>query len=267
MKKIWAFAAAAVLGAAVLLSGCGSSTSSNTKLVVGASPVPHAEILEQVKPILAKEGIDLEIKEFTDYVTPNTALDEKAIDANFFQTVPYMNNFVKDHPMDIVFVGGVHIEPIGLYSHKVKSISEIANGSKIAIPNDPTNGGRGLLLLQKAGLIQLKDGGSDKSTVQDIIANPKNLQIVELEAAQLPRSLDDVEAAVINVNYALEAKLDPSKDALILEDKDSPYVNGIVVRKGDENRPEIKKLVETLQTPEIKQFIQEKYHGAVVPGF
>ena len=121
--------------------------------------------------------------------------------------------------------------------------------------------------MQKAGLIQLKDGGSDKSTVQDIIANPKNLQIVELEAAQLPRSLDDVEAAVINVNYALEAKLDPSKNALILEDKDSPYVNGIVVRKGDENRPEIKKLVEALQTPEIKQFIQEKYHGAVVPGF
>ncbi len=276
MKKIFTFAATAIVAGALLLGGCGTDKTADkgmtndgkqVVLKVGASPVPHAEILEQVKPILAKEGVDLQIVEFTDYVQPNTALAEKELDANFFQHVPYLEKFNKEHNTNLVAGVKVHIEPMGVYSKTVKKLSELPEGAKIAIPNDATNGGRALLLLQKEGVIKLKDGGSVASTVADITENPKNITIVELEAAQLPRSLDDVTAAVINTNYALEAKLNPVKDAIAIESKDSPYANVLVFRKGEENNEAIKKLEAALNSPEIKKFIETKYNGAIVPAF
>lgn len=276
MKKLFAIISALMI-ATLAFAGCGSSNSSSDSgsssseqktIKVGATAVPHAEILEQVKPILAKQGIDLEIVEFNDYVQPNIALNDKELDANYFQHEPYLKNFIKEHPeCKLVNAAGVHIEPMGVYSHKVKSLDALPNGAKIAIPNDPTNGGRALLLLQKAGLITLKDGVSEEATVQDIASNPKNLQFQEVEAAQVPRTLDDVDAAVINSNFAMQVPLDPTKDALIIEDKTSPYVNIIAVRDGDQDRPEIQALIKALQSDEIKNFINEKYKGAVVPAF
>lgn len=276
MRKLFALAAAAILGSALLLAGCGSDntasagSSGKTTITVGASPVPHAEILEQVKPLLEKEGIDLKIVEFTDYVKPNLALNDKELDANFFQHLPYLDKFDSEHNLSLQSAGKVHIEPMGIYSKTItdKDLNSVLpNGSKVAIPNDPSNGGRALLLLQKAGLITLKDPNNIYATKADIVSNPKNLEVVELEAAQLPRSLDDVAFAVINTNYALEAGLDPLKGALFLEDKDSPYANIVAIRKGDENRPEIQKLMKTLQSPEIKKFIEDKYKGAILPAF
>lgn len=274
MNKLLTLAATAVLGSALLLSGCGNSTSSdkgNTSnkvtLTVGASPVPHAEILNQVKDQLAKEGIELKVVEFTDYVKPNMALNDKELDANFFQHKPYMEKFAKEHNEELVSAGNVHIEPMAIYSHSVKDLKALPDKSKVAIPNDSTNGGRALILLQKAGLITLKDPNNILSSVADITSNPHNLQFVELEAAQLPRSLDDVTIAVINTNYAMEASLNPTKDALFTEDKDSPYANLVAVRKGDENRPEIKKLMAALQSAETKKFIEEHYKGAILPAF
>lgn len=215
--------------------------------------------MEQAKPLLEKEGIDLKIIEFTDYVKPNLALNDKELDANFFQHVPYMDKFASEHSMELVSAGKVHIEPMGIYSKTItdKNLdSVLPNGSKIAIPNDPSNSGRALLLLEKAGLITLKDPNNIYATKTDIVNNPKNLEFVELEAAQLPRSLDDVALAVINTNFALEAGLNPVKDALFLEDKDSPYANIVTVRKGDENRPEIQKLMKALQSPEVKNSLK-----------
>ena len=273
MRKFLALAATVILGGALLIAGCGNDNNkqaaSDSKQVIkiGATAVPHAEILEQVKPILAKEGIELKITEFTDYNTPNLALGDKEIDANFFQHVPYMDEFAKSHKLNLVSAGGVHLEPMGLYSRQIKDLKDLPKGAKIAIPNDPTNGGRALLLLQKQGLITLKDSSNILSTVQDIVSNPNDYQFVELEAAQVPRSLDDVALAAINTNYALNADLNPSKDALAIESKDSPYVNIVTVLKGNESDPKIKKLMEALHTPEIKKFIEEKYKGAVIPAF
>lgn len=273
MKKLFTFAATAVLGAALLISGCGSDSkpaagdSKAVVLKVGASPVPHGELLNQVKPALEKQGVKLEVIEFTDYVKPNLALNDKELDANFFQHVPYMDTFNKEKGTKIASAGGVHVEPMGVYSKSVKEISATPEGAKVAIPNDPTNGGRALLLLQQAGLITLKDPKNINSTVQDIAENPKNLQFLELEAAQLPRTLDDTALSVINTNFALEAKLNPTKDALVIEGKDSPYVNILSVRQGDEKREDIQKLLKALQSPEVKQFIEEKYKGAILPAF
>ena len=271
MKKLWALGATLMLGLALIVSGCGSnnnaSKSDPNTIVIGATPVPHAEILEQVKPILAKEGITLEIKEFNDYNTPNAALHEGEIDANFFQHQPYLGEWNAGNNAKLVSAGGVHIEPMGIYSHTIKNIADVPNGAKIGIPNDPSNGGRALLLLQKQGLIQMKEGGSVKSTIADIVGNPKNIQIVELEAPQLPRSLDDVTAAVINTNFAMKADLNPTKDAIAIEGSDSPYVNIVVVRPGDEKSEKIQKLMKALNSPEIKQFIQEHYKGAILPAF
>ena len=273
MRKFLALAATVILGGALLIAGCGNDNNkqaaNNGKQVlkIGATAVPHAEILEQVKPVLAKDGIDLQITEFTDYNTPNIALGDKEIDANFFQHVPYMDEFAKAHNLPLVSAGGVHLEPMGLYSHQIKDLKDLPKGAKIAIPNDPTNGGRALLLLQKEGLITLKDSSNILSTIQDITSNPNDYQFVELEAAQIPRSLDDVALAAINTNYALNAGLNPGKDALAIEAKDSPYVNIVTVLKGNESDPRIKKLMEALHTPEIKKFIEDKYQGAIVPAF
>ena len=249
-------------------SSSASSSSSSKVLKVGATAVPHAEILEIVKPLLAKEGIDLQIIEFSDYVQPNLALNDKELDANFFQHEPYLKNFVKEHPeVKLVNAAGIHIEPMGIYSHKIKKLDELKDGASIAIPNDPTNGGRALMLLAKAGLLKLKDGVSVEATVQDIVDNPKHLKFQEVEAAQVPRTLDDVDAAVINTNFAMQVNLVPTKDALFMEDSTSPYVNIIAVRAGDENRPEIQALLKAVKSKEVKDFINEKYKGAVVPAF
>ncbi len=262
----------AMLGlAALLLTGCGGGDSAGSKdvtLKIGATPVPHSEILEQIKPDLKEKGITLEVMEFNDYVQPNIALNDKELDANFFQHEPYLNDFVKEHKeMKLTNAAGIHIEPMGIYSKKIKDLKELADGAAIAIPNDPTNGGRALLLLAKANLIKLKDGANETATVQDIAENTKNLQIREIEAAQLPRTLDDVDVAVINTNFAMNADLNPMKDALFIEDGTSPYVNIVAVRTGDENRPEIKELIGALKSEKVKKFIEDKYKGAVVPAF
>lgn len=238
-----------------------------TVLKIGATPVPHAEILEFVKPLLEKENIKLDIVVFNDYVQPNTALADKELDANFFQHKPYLDNFIKERNLELVSLGNVHVEPLGLYSKTIKNIADLKDGCTIAIPNDATNGARALLLLQSNGLIKLKDGAGIEATEKDIAENPKNIKIHPAEAAQLPRILEDVDAAVINTNYALPANLNPTKDALIIEGKDSPYANIIAVRKGDENRPELQKLMEVLNSEDVKKFIQEKYDGAIVPAF
>ena len=278
MKKLFLILTGLLL-AALTIAGCGgdskpaasssSSSSSSAKVLkIGATPVPHAEILEIVKPILAKQGIDLQVVEFSDYVQPNLALNDKELDANFFQHEPYLDNFISEHKdVKLVNAGGIHIEPMGIYSKKVKDLKELKDGASIAIPNDPTNGGRSLLLLQKAGLLKLKDGVNEKATVQDITENPHNFKFQEVEAAQVPRTLDDVDAAVINTNYAMQVNLVPTKDALFMEDNTSPYVNILAVRDGDENRPEIQALIKALQSKEVKDFINEKYKGAVVPAF
>lgn len=274
MKKLTLLATTALLSLAILASGCGSSapaggkeSSKNVTVTVGATPVPHGEILKEIQPLLAKEGVDLKIVEFTDYVKPNLALSDKELDANFFQHKPYLDKFVAERGLKLEEACKVHLEPMGVYSHKIQDLKDLKDGSKVAIPNDPTNGGRALLILQKAGLITLKDANNITSTVADIATNPKNLKFVELEAAQIPRSVDDVDIAVINTNFALEGGFNPLKNALFLEAKDSPYANILVVRAGDQNRPEIQKLIKALQSPEVKKFIEDKYQGAILPSF
>ncbi|MGB0989842.1 methionine ABC transporter substrate-binding protein [Arcobacter sp. F155] len=232
---------------------------------VGATPVPHSEILEVVKPLLKAKGYELEIVEFTDYVTPNIAVDEGQLDANFFQHTPYLVEFNKSKNTKLVKTVNVHLEPMGLYSNKIKSLDELADGATIAVPNDPTNGSRALDVLVKEGLLKFKD--VQFKTAIDIIENPKNLKIKELDAPQLPRVLDEVDAAIINTNYALAADLNPTKDALVIESKDSPYANILVVREGNENKDYIKALDEVLTSKEVKEFIATKYKGSIVEAF
>ena len=277
MKKVLSLLLIFILATA-FLAGCGGGQSSDTgkqtesqpseeakpiTIKVGASPIPHAEILYVVKPLLEKEGII----EYTDYVQPNIQLAEKELDANYFQHIPYLEDFSKEHNLDLTYTTKVHIEPMGIYSQKISNLNELKDGATIAIPNDANNGGRALMLLERAGILKLKEGVGITATVNDIAENPKNVQITELEAAMLPRMLRDFDAAVINTNYALEAGLVPTKDALAIESADSPYVNVLALRKGDESRPELKKLGELLNSPEVKKFIEEKYEGAVVPAF
>ena len=256
MKKL--FAAVAAVAAFSAHAG---------DLSVAASPVPHAEILEFVKPALAKEGVNLKVKVFTDYIQPNVQVAEKRLDANFFQHQPYLDEFNKAKGTNLVSVAAVHLEPLGAYSSKYKKLDEIKDASTVVIPNDATNGGRALLLLDKAGLIKLKDSTNILSTVKDITSNPKNLKFRELEAATIPRVLTQVDLALINTNYALEAKLNPEKDALVIEGSDSPYVNILVARPDDKDSADMQKLVDALHTPEVKAFILEKYKGAIVPAF
>lgn len=260
MKKVLLFTA---LAAALTAS----FAQANEKLVVAATPIPHAEILELVKPTLAKEGVDLEIKVFTDYVQPNVQVAEKRLDANYFQTLPYLENFNKGKGTNLVTVIGVHVEPFGGYSKKIKNISELKDGATVAIPNEGSNSGRALLLLQKAGVITLKDPSNALATPKDIASNPKHLKFKELESALLPRVLDQVDLDLINTNYALEAGLNPAKDALIIEDAKSPYVNFLVARPDNKDSDAIQKLAKALTSPEVKAFIEKKYNGAVVPAF
>lgn len=268
-------ASVAALALTGFITGCGDEKkaaapapkdSKAVTLKVGVSPVPHAEILGAVKDKLAKEGVNVEIIEFTDYVQPNLALNDKNLDANYFQHKPYLDEFARSRNLKLVSAGAIHLEPMSVFSKKIKDLKDIPDGAHVAIPNDPTNGGRALLVLQSAGLIKLRDGAPITATPQDITENKKNLQFSELEAPQLPRSLEDADISVININFALEANLNP-KDAIFTESSDSPYANIVAVREGDENRPEIKKLIEALTSQESKDFIEKKYNGAIKAAF
>jgi D-methionine transport system substrate-binding protein len=245
----------------------GTESSGEVTLKVGASPVPHAKLLEVVKPMLKEQGVNLEIIEFNDYVQPNTQLYEKQIDANFFQHMPYLEQFNKDKGYDLVSVAGIHIEPFGAYSKKITKIEELKEGAKVVIPNDPSNGGRALALMAENGLLTLKDGVGVNGTVADITENPKKLDIREVEAATLPRVLGEVDLALINTNYALEADLVPTKDALFIEGSDSPYVNILVARPDNKDSEAMQKLAAALRSPEVKKFIEDTYKGAIVAAY
>jgi D-methionine transport system substrate-binding protein len=231
---------------------------------VGVTPGPHAQVLEAAKAVAAKKGLDIQIVEFSDYVVPNAALEAGDLQANSFQHQPYLDNQVADRKYKIVAVGNTINFPMGIYSKKVKTWDEVKSGATLAIPNDPTNGGRVLILLRDKGIIKLKDGVGFKPTLLDITENPKKLKITEVDAAQLPRTLPDVDVAGINTNYATQAGLDPVKDALLREDPKGPYANIIAVRAADKDKPWVKTLVESYQSPEVKAFIEEKFKGSVL---
>ncbi|NLI92776.1 MAG: MetQ/NlpA family ABC transporter substrate-binding protein [Peptococcaceae bacterium] len=278
IKRHLIFFVVCLLALALTLSGCGTKPASSSdtskpaekKVVkIGATAVPHAEILEAIKPKLAEKGIDLQIVVFNDYIQPNLATDKGDIDANYFQHIPYLETFNTEHKLSLVTIAKVHIEPMGIYSKKVKATADFQKGGTVAIPNDPSNAGRALCVLQSAGLIKLKDGVGIKGTVQDIVENPKELNVKMIDAAQLPRVLDDpkVTGAVINTNYALEAGLNPTKDALYVESKDSPYSNILVTKKERAEDPVLKTVAQELNSDYVKKFIEDKYKGAVVPAF
>ena len=258
-----------LLASALIASLLAGVVHAQTTLQVAANAVPHAEILEFVKPALQAQGVVLKIRVFTDYVQPNLQVEEKQLDANFFQHKPYLDAFNTAHGTHIVAVPNsqVHIEPFGAYSSKIKSLAALADGAQIAVPNDPSNCGRALALLQKQGLIRLKNPADILATSRDIVSNPKKLKIRELEAATLPRVLQDVDIALINTNYALAAGLNPIRDALFIESSDSPYANLVAARSDNVNSPALQKLVALLRSPETRQFIEEKYRGAIVPAF
>lgn len=235
-------------------------------ITVGVTPFPHKDIMVVAQKLLAEEGYELKIKEFTDYVTPNTALAEGSLYANFFQHIPYLDNMNQEKNLDLLWVAKVHIEPLGLYSKKITKLDEIEKGAQIAIPNDATNEARALRLLEENGLIEVKEG--ELVTVKDITSNPKKLKLREIDAAQLPRTLQDVTAAVINTNFAGEAGLIPSKDAIVIEGKDSPYANVVVVRAEDKDKPATKALVKAVNSKEVKEFIEtELVPKGIVPAF
>ncbi len=258
MKKLIMAAAFAVLAASSALA---------ETIRVGVTPGEHAQIMEKVKEIAAKKGLDIEILEFSDYVVPNQALADGDLNANSFQHQPYLDNQIADRGFDIVSVGTTITTPMGVYSKKVKSLDELKDGASVAIPNDPTNGGRALLVLASKGLIKVKPEAGLKVTPNDVTENPKNIQFSELDAAQLPRSLDDVDAAVINTNYAMEAGLHPKTDAIAIESDKSPYANVIAVRRADKDAPWVKTLVESYHDDSIRNFINTQFKGALIPSW
>lgn len=274
MKKS-ILASLALTGAvAIALSGCGAPSSSavadsttGTTLTVGASPAPHAEILEQVKPLLAEQGITLEIVEFDDYVIPNTALNDGDLDANYFQHQPYLDSFNEGNGTELVSAGSIHYEPLGVYPGKTATIAELADGAQIAVPNDGSNEARALYLLEAQGLLTVDHEKGFTATAMDITDNPHNFDIVELDADKIPAAIQDVDLAVVNGNYAIASGI--NETVLVTEDSEGDsaqtYANIVAVRKGDESREDIKALVEALKSDAIKQFIEEKYQGSVVP--
>lgn len=268
-----------ILSLCLAFAGCSSSEgegdepqgdAADTVIKVGASPAPHQEILEVAKPLLEEQGYTLEIVSYNDYILPNTVLEEGDLDANYFQHITYLKNFNEENDTHLVSAAEIHYEPFGIYAGKTTSLDDLQKGASVGVPNDPTNEARALLLLEQEGLIKLKEGVGILATVLDIEENPKELKFNEVEAAQLPRLLPDVDIAVINGNYAIDAGLKIA-DALAIEAADSEagkaYVNVVAVKEGNENLPKIKALVEALESDEVKQFIEETYNGAVVPVF
>ena len=267
-----ATAAGLVVGLTACSSGGSSDAASadpNKPLVIAATSTPHAQILKFVQDNLASQaGLKLDIKEVSDYVTPNTSVQDGSADANFFQHQPYLDDFNKKNGTDLVTVETVHLEPLGAYSHKVKNLADLKDGAVVSVPSDATNEGRALKLLADNNLITLKDGAGTTATADDIASNPKHLKIKELEAAQLPRSLDDVDASVINSNFAIGAGLKPTSDALVVEKaQDNPYANILVVKKGHQEDPRVKKLAELLHSDAVKKYIEDNFQGAVIPAF
>lgn len=261
---------AVTLIAAMFVAACSGGAPEQgdpNRLSIAATAVPHAEILEAIKPTLEAEGLTLNIRVFNDYVQPNLQVDQGRIDVNYFQTKPYLDEFNAARGTNLVAIAGVHVEPLGAYSRRWQSIEQVPSGATVAIPNEPSNGGRALLLLQAAGLITLTDPVNPLSTLRDIASNPRNLQFRELEAATLPRILGEVDLALINTNYALDAQLNPSEDALAIESADSPYVNFLVGRPGSETDPRVQKLVAALRSETVRNFIATRYTGAVIPAF
>lgn len=259
--------AAILTVAAAGLAGCGkqaATTAVDKTLKVGVTAGPHAEVMDVVKKVAEKDGLKIQVIEFNDYVQPNVALNQGDIDANSFQHQPYLDNMVQDRKYDIVSVAKTVIFPMGIYSKKIKSLNDLNPGATIAIPNDPTNGGRALVLLESQGLIKLKPGVGHKASAADIIENPKNLKIKELDAAQVPRSLEDMDLAAINTNYAMTAGLVPNKDALAIEDGNSPYANIIAVKSKDKDNPAVAKLIKAYQSEEVKKFVTEHFKSSVV---
>ncbi len=266
-----------VLALALVLTSCakkesktedGQTTSTdNKKVVIGVSPAPHKEIAEKAKEILAKDGIELEIKEFDDYVTPNTSLQEKDIDLNFYQHVPYLENFNKERGTKLVSLGAVHLEPMGIYSKKYKSLDELKDGDEVIIPNDATNGARALKILEDNKVIKLKENAGLEATEKDIAENPKNLKFTAVEAATIPRAYEDAAIAVINSNYALEANLSPKNDAIATEKAEgNPFANVIAAREADKDNETYKKVLEAFQSDEVKKYIEEKFEGEIIPA-
>jgi D-methionine transport system substrate-binding protein len=264
MQRRFILKLAAFVGAASLF--CASARADET-IKVGVTGGPHAQLMEVVKQVAAKNGLTVKIVEFADYVQPNAALASGDLDANSYQHDPYLQAQVKDRGYKIVRIADTVTFPMGIYSKKVKSLADLKPGARIAVPNDPTNGGRALLLLQKQGLLKLRADAGLKATPLDIVDNPKKLKIVELDAAQIPRSLDDVDAAAINTNYAMEAGLKPKQDAIAIEDPNGPYVNILAIREADKDKPWVAKLVAAYHSPEVKQFIEAKFGGAVVASW
>lgn len=265
LKKILGSILVGVISTSLFV-GCSNSSKAEDKTIkVGASPTPHAEILEVAKPLLEKKGYKLEIVEFDDYVFPNASLSEKELDANFFQHIPYLQEVNKEKGLKLTYTTKVHIEPMGVYSDKFDSLDDLKNGAKISLPNDPTNEARALQLLAKNGVIEVED--KELITAKDITKNPKHIEIVEVEGAQVPSTLQDVDFAVINTNFALSINLNPIKDAVAIESSDSPYANILACREDNKNSEKIKVLTEALTSDEVKEFIEKKYQGSIIPTF
>ncbi|QGZ61984.1 MetQ/NlpA family ABC transporter substrate-binding protein [Paraburkholderia acidisoli] len=267
MQRRFMIRLAAAFGAASLFATLAPLAHADDTIKVGVTGGPHEQVMEVVKRVAAKNGLAIKIVEFSDYVQPNAALAGGDLDANSYQHGPYLDAQVKDRGYKLIKIADTITFPMGIYSKKIKSLAELKPGARIAVPNDPTNGGRALLLLQKQGLIKLRAEAGLKATPLDIVDNPRKLKIVELDAAQIPRSLDDVDAAAINTNFAMQAGLKPRQDAIAIEDPKGPYVNVLVIREADRNKPWVAKLVAAYHSPEVKQYVEATFGGAVITSW
>lgn len=269
MRKVWLVVLSIFLIG--VLAACGSKASggklSDDKLVIGVTGGPHEQILEKVKEVAAKDNLEIEIKVFTEYVMPNIALDEGELDVNIFQTKPYLDNFIAERDLDLVDIAYVVNFPMGIYSNELQDVSELQEGDLLGLPNDPVNGARALMLFEEAGLIKLDEGLGYTATVQDIVDNPLNLQFVELEASQIARQLDELSAAAINTNFAIEHGFLPSEDSIFIEPSDSPWANLIAVRAENKDDPVLQRLIKAYHSDEVKEFIKEQFKGSVVPAW
>ncbi len=260
-----------------ILGACGNKDASGSdedhqalseeKLIVGVTAGPHEQIVEKVKEVAAKDGLEIELKVFSDYVLPNTSLNEGDLDANSYQHKPFLDQFNEDHDTDLTPVGKTILNPMGIYSEKYTSFDDLPDGAVFGLPNDPTNGSRALFILEEAGFITLKEGKKENATIYDVEDNPKNLEFIELDAAQIPKQLGEVDVAAINTNFAIGAGLSPKDDSILLESTNSPYVNYIVVRTENQDDPAVKKLVAAYQNDEVKQFIEEEFKGSIIPSW